>query len=77
MEKCGYRSVIAYSAPGDFCSIDVNLTMRGNPIPQQSFYDGRTVGYGSRAVKLSLSSRKIDLPRYRLHVRCLKRDHVY
>jgi class 3 adenylate cyclase len=28
MEKCGYRSVIACSARGYFCSIDVNLTMR-------------------------------------------------
>jgi hypothetical protein len=27
MEKCGYRSVIACSARGYFCSIDVNLTM--------------------------------------------------
>jgi hypothetical protein len=27
MEKCGYRSVIACSAPRYFCSIDVNLTM--------------------------------------------------
>ena len=28
MEKCGYRSVIACSARGCFCPIDVNLTMR-------------------------------------------------
>ena len=28
MEKCGYRSVIACSTRGYFCSIDVNLTMR-------------------------------------------------
>jgi hypothetical protein len=28
MEKCGHRSVIAYSARGYFCSMDVNLTMR-------------------------------------------------
>jgi hypothetical protein len=28
MEKCGYRGVIACSARGYFCSIDVNLTMR-------------------------------------------------
>ena len=27
MEKCGYRGVIACSAQGYFCSIDVNLTM--------------------------------------------------
>jgi MFS transporter, FHS family, glucose/mannose:H+ symporter len=29
MEKCGYRSVIACSVRGYFCSIDVNLTMPG------------------------------------------------
>jgi hypothetical protein len=28
MERCGYRSVIACSAQGYFCSIDINLTMR-------------------------------------------------
>jgi hypothetical protein len=28
MEKCGYRSVIAYSVRGYFCSIVVNLTVR-------------------------------------------------
>jgi hypothetical protein len=28
MEKCGYRSVIAYSAWHSFCSREVNLTMR-------------------------------------------------
>jgi hypothetical protein len=27
MEKCGYRSVIAWAARGYFCSVDVNLTM--------------------------------------------------
>ena len=27
MEKCGYRSVIACSIRGFFCSMDVNLTM--------------------------------------------------
>jgi hypothetical protein len=28
LEKCGYRSVIACSARGYFCSIVINLTMR-------------------------------------------------
>ena len=27
MERCGHRSVIACSARGYFCSMDVNLTM--------------------------------------------------
>ena len=33
MEKCGHRSVIAYSARGYFRSMDVNLTTRLNEIP--------------------------------------------
>jgi RNA polymerase sigma factor (sigma-70 family) len=32
MEKCGYRRVIACSARGYFCSIDVNLTMPTGPV---------------------------------------------
>jgi hypothetical protein len=36
MEKCGYRSVIACSIRGFFCSMDVNLTMpTGRIFPSQ------------------------------------------
>jgi hypothetical protein len=38
MEKCGYRSLIACSARGYFCSIDVNLTMPTGSIRLRSLF---------------------------------------
>src|SRR5262249_36564842 len=41
MEKCGYCSEIACSAPGSFCSTVVNLTMRAvdltNGVPRRGY----------------------------------------
>jgi hypothetical protein len=51
MEKCGYRSVIACSARGYFCSIDVNLTMRRLVIVGYGFGDEHINAVIAKAVE--------------------------
>jgi hypothetical protein len=41
MEKCGCRSVIAYSAWHSFCSRGVNLTMRATALTMRAIASGR------------------------------------
>ncbi len=60
MEKCGYRSVIAFSIRGFFCSMDVNLTMRRPTIASaldQNVQNLALVIDGAPARRTTISSR--------------------